>query len=155
MRRVRLWAAAGIAVLMAVGLLVVQQGNVEAKKPAPACTLKTLQGRYLFALHGTLLPPVFGITKPTESDAVGMHFFNGDGTGKDLLTFRLDGQTVFENQVAPFTYTVNPDCTGSLSVKDGPTFGMFIAPDGDSFAEVATAPPGNQVSDIARRVSLK
>lgn len=155
MPRVRLWAAIGIAVFITAGLLVAQRGYAEARAPAQQCSLKTLQGRYLFALHGTLLPPVFGITKPSESDAVGMHILNGDGTGQDILTFRLDGQTVFENQVHPLTYTVNPDCTGSFSVKDGPTFGVFIAPDGASFAEVSTAPPGNQVSDIARRVAPK
>ena len=30
---------------------------------------------------------------------------------------------------------------------------VFIAPDGESFAEISTAPAGNYVSDIARRVS--
>lgn len=155
MKRMGLWAVIGIGLVVTIGFFSVQLGYAGQHESEPTCSLKTLKGRYLFALHGTLVPPVFGITKPTESDAVGMHIFNGDGTGKDILTFRLDGQTVFENQVAPFTYTVNPDCTGSFSVTDGPTFGMFIAPNGDSFGEVSTAPPGNQTSDIARRVSLK
>jgi hypothetical protein len=155
MKRIGLWAAIGIGIFIAVGLLTVGRGYAEEKGHEQTCTLKTLKGRYLFALHGTLLPPVFGITEPTQSDAVGMHIFNGDGTGKDILTFRLGGQTVFENQVFPLSYTVNPDCTGSFSVTDGPSFGMFIAPNGESFAEISTAPPGNEVSDISRRVSLK
>src|SRR5215207_2860768 len=142
MKRVALWMVIAIGICITVGLLTVGRGYAEDKAHEPTCSLKTLKGRYLFALHGTLLPPVFGITEPTESDAVGMHIFNGDGTGKDILTFRLGGQTVFENQVAPFSYTVNPDCTGSFSVADGPTFGMFIAPDGESFGEISTAPPG-------------
>ena len=154
MKRVGLWAV-GIGLVITVGLLTVGQGYAKDKDRVPTCSVATLKGRYLFALHGTLLPPVFGITKPTESDAVGMHILNGDGTGRDILTLRLDGQTVFENQVFPLTYTVNADCTGSFSVTDGPTFGLFIAPNGDSFAEISTAPQGNEVSDIARRVSSK
>jgi hypothetical protein len=133
----------------------VQHGYAEEKEHAPTCTLKTLQGRYLFASPGTGLPPAFGITEPTPSDAAGFHLFNGDGTGTDILTFRLGGVTVLENEVTPITYTVHADCTGSFTVPNGPSFGLFIAPNGESFAAVATAPDGNQGSHIARRVSRK
>jgi hypothetical protein len=154
MKRVGLWAI-GIGLVVTVGLLTVEPGYAEEKEHEPTCTLKTLKGRYLFALHGTLLPPAFGITEPTPSDAAGFHIFHGDGTGTDIVTFRLGGVTVLENEVAPLTYTVNADCTGSFTVTNGPSFGIFIAPNGESFAEISTAPPGNEVSDIARRVSRK
>jgi hypothetical protein len=71
------------------------------------------------------------------------------------VTFRLGGVTVLENQVTAITYTVNEDCTGTLTVAGGPSFGLFIAPNGDSIATIATAPQGNQASDISRRVSSK
>jgi hypothetical protein len=114
-----------------------------------------LKGRYLFSLTGTLLPPAFGVTEPTPSAAAGFHIFNGDGTGSDIVTFRLGGVTVLENSVAPLSYTVNADCTGSFTVQGGPSFGLFIAPDGQSFAEISTAPQGNQVSDVSRKVAPK
>jgi len=136
-----------------VGVLAVGPGYSEGKEAT--CTLKTLKGRYLFSLHGTLLPPAFGVTEPTPSDAAGFHIFNGDGTGTDIVTFRLGGATVFSNSVTPISYTVNADCTGSFTVLNGPSFGIFIAPDGESIATISTAPPGNEVSDIARRVSGK
>ena len=151
MRRVGPWAVLGIGMFITLGLLTVEPGYAE-----PRCTLKTLTGRYLFSLTGTLLPPAFGVTEPTPSAAAGFHIFNGDGTGKDILTFRLGGVTVLENEDAPFNYTVNADCTGSVTVNPpGPSFSIFIAPDGESFAEISTAPQGNQVSDIPRRVSPK
>jgi hypothetical protein len=136
-----------------VGLLAAGPGYSEAKEAT--CTLKTLNGRFLFSLHGTLLPPAFGVTEPTPSDAAGFHIFNGDGTGTDIVTFRLGGVTVLENETNSLSYTVNEDCTGSFTVLNGPSFGIFIAPDGESIATISTAPPGNEVSGISRRVSGK
>jgi hypothetical protein len=153
MMRVGRWATISrIGIFVIVGLITVEQGYAEDK--GHACTLKTLKGRYLFALNSTLLPPAFGVAEPTPSSAAGFHVFNGDGTGMDIVTFRLGGVTVLENSVAPISYTVNSDCTGSYTVQNGgPSFGLFIAPDGESIAAISTAPPGNGGSDISPRVS--
>lgn len=75
------------------------------------------------------------------------------------MTVRINGITVLENQVFPLTYKVNADCTGSVSVDPdgdppGPSFNIFIAPNGESIAEIA-ADPGNYVSGIDQRVSRK
>ena len=78
----------------------------------PRCTLKTLKGRYLFADKGTILPPAFGVTGPTPGANAGFHIFNGDGTGTDIVTLRVNGVTVLRNAVVPTSYTVNADCTG-------------------------------------------
>ncbi len=107
-----------------------------------------------------LLQDVLAITRKvklelTPVNAAGFHIFNGDGTGTDIVTFRLGGTTVFSNSVIPITYTVNADCTGSFTVLDGPSFDLFIAPDGESIASISTAPPGNEGSGIARRVASK
>ena len=127
-----------------------------AKDSAPPCTLKTLKGRYLFAEKGTILPPAFGVTVPTIGADAGFHLFNGDGTGTDIVTFRINGVTVIRNAVAPISYTVNADCTGTITVliPGGPTFDMFIAPSGDSIATIA-ADPGNYGAGISQRVSAK
>ena len=118
------------------------------------CTLATLKGRYLFADAGTLYPPAFGVMQPTPAADAGFHLFNGDGTGADTVTFRVGGAIVLENVVAPISYTVNADCTGSITVLGGPSFGIFIAPDGEAIASIATD-PGNYVTSINRRVSRK
>jgi hypothetical protein len=119
------------------------------------CTLATLQGRYLFAESGMLLPPAFGVAAPTQAADAGFHIFNGNGTGTDTVTFRVGGNIVLENVVSPFVYTVNSDCTGTLTVLNGPSFDIFPAPDGREFAKIATAPAGNYAVSIDRRVSRK
>ena len=155
MNRVGLWAAIGIGIFITVGLITMEPGYAEEKEDEPTCTLKTLKGRYLFAASGTLLPPAFGVTEPTPGADAGYHIFNGDGTGTDTVTVRVGSEIVLENFVTPISYTVNADCTGSYTVPNGPSFDLFIAPNGEAIARIATAPPGNYVSSIDRRVSRK
>ena len=152
MKRVGLWMAIGIGIFISGGLLTVEPRYAEGKEQM--CTVKTLKGRYLFALNSTLLPPAFGVTEPTPSSAAGFHVFNGDGTGTDVITGRVGGQIVLENVVSPISYSVNADCTGSLTVVGGPTFGLFIAPDGESLASITTDPGGTGAS-VHRRVSRR
>jgi hypothetical protein len=156
MKRVGLWAAIGIGIFITVGLLTVEPRYAEEKEHEPTCTLKTLKGRYLFADKGTILPPAFGVTGPTPGANAGFHLFNGDGTGTDTVTFRVNGVTVLKNQVVPISYTVNADCTGTITVliPGGPSFGIFIAPNGEAIATIATD-PGNYGSSIDQRVSSK
>ncbi len=122
----------------------------------PTCTLKTLKGRYLVADKGTILPPAFGVTGPTPGANAGFHIFNGDGTGTDIVTLRVNGVTVLRNAVVPTSYTVNADCTGTITVlvPGGPHFDIFIAPSGEAIVLVGTD-PGNYVTSIDRRVSDK
>ena len=121
------------------------------------CTVATLKGRYLFAFSATLLPPAFGVTQPTPSNAAGFNILNGDGTGSDTVTLTIGGHIALQNVVVPTSYTVDADCTGVLTVlvPNGPSFDLFIAPDGEQFASIATGPPGNGGSDISRRVSRR
>lgn len=155
MKRVGLWAAIGIGIGIAVGLIPMEPGYAAEKEHEPTCTLETLKGRYLFANSGMLLPPSFGVTEPTSAaNAAGFFLFHGDGTATTIATARINGETVLENAVIDSSYTVNPDCTGTYTVPNGPSNGMFIAPNGEAIAFIGTD-PGNQVSYIARRVSRK
>ena len=141
--------------LLGAGSSAWADDGVEGKNEPP-CTLKTLKGRYLVADKGTILPPAFGVTAPTFGTNAGFHIFNGDGTGTDIVTVRINGQTVLKNAVVPTSYTVNADCTGTLKVlvPGGPSFDIFIAPSGKEIALVGTD-PGNYATSIDRRVSLK
>lgn len=159
MKRVGLWAAMGIGLCLSVELLSVAPAYTGEREREPTCTLKTLQGRYLFSQPGMALPPFLGITELTPVNAAGFHIFNGDGTGQDIVTVRVGGETFLENAHVPFTYTVQADCTGSYTTQapqgPSPSFGLFIAPDGESIAVITTGPDGNQASDISRRVSRR
>jgi hypothetical protein len=151
MKRVSILAI-GIAVAVSLGLFTVERGSANGEKPT--CNLATLKGRYLFATYGTLLPPALGVKEPTPGASAGFHIFNGDGTGTDIVTVRVGGKIVLNKVAAPISYTVNADCTGSYTVQvpDGPSFELFIAPQGEKFAIIATAPEGNYVSTIDERV---
>jgi len=152
MKRVGVWAV-GIGLVVAMGLLTIGQGYAKDKHDKGTCSLATLKGRYLFAASGTILPPAFGVTEPTPGADAGYHVFNGDGTGTDIVTVRVGSTVALENFVTPTHYTVNANCTGVLSVPNGPSFDLFIAPNGDFLSTISTAPPGNYVSRIEQRVS--
>lgn len=155
----RLANAAGIVAIAALSLSSALAASDEQASQEPdghrVCTLATLKGRYLFAASGVLLPPAFGVALRTQAADAGFHIFNGDGTGTDTVTLRVGGKVVLENAVMPTLYTVNSDCTGTITVVNGPSFDIFIAPDGSEFAEIATAPSGNYPAAIDRRVSHK
>jgi hypothetical protein len=156
MKHAKPWTI-GIGLVATVGLLTVKQGygQEEEKGHVRTCSLETLKGRYLFASSGTVLPPAFGVTEATPGADAGYHTFNGDGTGTDTVTVRIGTKVVLENFVTPITYTVKADCTGTYTVPNGPSFDLFIAPNGEAISRIATAPPGNYVSSIDPRVSRK
>jgi hypothetical protein len=151
--KIRVALAAGLVAIAGLSL----SGTLAASNDdgPRGCTLATLKGRYLFATSGTLLPPAFGVTKPTPFNAAGFDIFNGDGTGTETLTLTIGGEIAVEHSVGAFVYTVNPDCTGSYTAVGGPSFDLFITLDGEQFAIIATAPPGFADSHIEWRVSRR
>jgi len=140
MRRAGL-SVIGVGALVGVGLFTVERVYAGENDHPTKCTLATLNGQYLFAGPDTLLfPPAFGVTTPSVSASAGYHIFNGDGTGTDFVTFTVNG--INQNVPSPVatTYTLNPDCTGTFSVHNGPNFGIFVAVDGSELSQVATDP---------------
>jgi hypothetical protein len=135
MKRVRLWAMKiGLMICLGIGTVELgYAGENEAK-----CTLATLKGQYLFAGSGTLFPPAFGVTAPSVENSAGYHIFNGDGTGMDFVTFTVNG--VDQNVPSPvrIKYTLNSDCTGTLSVENGPNLDIFVAVDGSQLSTINT-----------------
>jgi hypothetical protein len=116
-------------------------------------TIEGARWRYLFAGQGTLLPPA--VTQATPGAHAGFHLFNGDGTATEVVTFNIGGFTALDNAVIPFQYTVNADRTGSYSLPSGLSVDLFIAPDGEEFTSILTAPLGSVLTTIDRRVPRK
>jgi hypothetical protein len=144
MKHAGLWAI-GIGVLVSVGPLAVEQGY--AGENEGKCTLATLNGQYLFNGTGTLFPPAFGVTSVSTGTSAGFHIFNGDGTGMDYVTFSLNGIDQNVSSPTPITYTLNPDCTGTLQVPSGGLdFDIFVAVDGSALTVIGTDPPGDAIS---------
>jgi hypothetical protein len=155
MRRRGLWQA-GVIVLVVgvVGVLVVGTGfaNDEDANDKDAsgakCSKATLKGRYLFAYDG-----VFG-NKQAPLAVAGQQVFNANGTQHGLASFNAKGK-VFSNQRFSGTYSVNADCSGTITT-DGRRSDMFIAPGGGMFTWVYSDPgfvaSGPEVRVRAKRV---
>jgi hypothetical protein len=135
-------SAVSIGVLVSVGLLAVEHGYADENDRTTKCTRATLKGRYLFAGTGTRLPPA--VEEPTPTASAGYHIFNGDGTGTDFVTFVINGNVVPVPSPSPVTYTLNSDCTGTLTVVNG-----------EELATINTDPGVVNVNGPSRRVGPK
>ncbi len=55
--------------------------------------------------------------------------FNGDGTTvNEFGTVNIGGTIIIDVTGPGGTYTVAADCTGTLSIPDGPSFNMYVGP---------------------------
>ncbi len=91
-----------------------------------ACGVHMLRGLYLFTVDG-------GYTKIGENllptGVMEGKRFNGDGTFiNDFGTVNIGGSIIFDTTGGVGTYTVAPDCTGTLSATGGPSFNMYVGP---------------------------
>jgi hypothetical protein len=134
MKRATLWAI-GVSLALSGGMAQGYAGEKEDK-----CTLATLNGQYLFAGPATLFPPAFGVTAPAIAASAGFHIFSGDGTGTDFVTLTVNGVNQNVPSPVPITYTLNPDCTGTYSVQNGPSLIIFVAIDGSALTVIEATP---------------
>jgi hypothetical protein len=131
MKRIGPWAI-GIGMLVSVGSAAVGQAR-EA-----TCSVATLRGLYMFAqsgyttVQGSLLP----------QGVAGKAVFHGNGAFESLATISVGG-VIIQDDAAPGTYIVNPDCTGTVTVlMKAPVpdvhLDIFIKPDGSQFFTIET-----------------
>jgi len=88
------------------------------------CGVHTLRGSYLFATHGWNI--VGGVAQP-KAIVEGIDF-NGDGTlVSPFATVSING-TIIRSSGSVGSYTVEPNCTGTLTFTGGPSFDIFVKP---------------------------
>ena len=106
-------------------------------RPAASCGLHTLRGSYVFDAHGWNI--VGGVAQP-KAIVEGIDF-NGDGTlVSPFATVSING-TIIRSSNSPGTYTVNEDCTGTLTFTGGPSFDIFVQHgDGKQLWMIQTGP---------------
>ena len=149
--------AIGLGLLTSVGLPNLESAYAGENDHPGKCTLETLNGQYLVAANGSLIPPVplFSIpaeTPPLVTAAAGYSIYSGDGTGTDWVTFTVNGINQDVTSPTPTKYTLNPDCTGTRTVlPSGPHFDIFVAVDGSGLTAVITD-QGFAASESDRRV---
>ena len=89
------------------------------------CSVGTLKGLYLSSWDGYAN---FGGSLVPKTVMEGKRF-NGDGTFlNDFGTVNIGGTTILNTGGLGGTYTVAADCTGTLSVGNGPGLNMYIGP---------------------------
>jgi len=110
-----------LAVTMAPGTSATARAAADGR----VCSVGTLKGLYLSSWDGYAN---FGGNLVPKTVMEGKRF-NGDGTfSNDFGTVNVGGTTIIDTTGAGGTYTVAPDCTGTLSVPNGPSFNIYVGP---------------------------
>ena len=150
MRRRRSWLI-GVGLLVALGCLSLPWGRAAQAEDLLECSLATLRGTYIFGYEGFNLEN--GMPIPVAF--AGQEVYYGDGTMTGVYSASVNGQ-ITRNIPYTGTYTVNGDCTGTLTTTEEiGTFhyDQFVGPKGDEFSWVATD-PGIVAAGFERRVSV-
>ena len=110
-----------LAATMAPGTSATARAAAETR----VCSVGMLRGLYLWTfdgytdLGGGLLP---------KAVLQGLRF-NGDGTTFNPFgTVNIGGTIIIDATGGVGTYTVAADCTGTISIIDGPSFNIYVGP---------------------------
>jgi hypothetical protein len=118
------------------------------------CSDSTLRGLYVFNATGFNI--VAGVAVPKA--IVEFIRFNGDGTlTVPAATRSVNGVIARSPANGVGTYTVTPDCTGSVTFgPPGPTFDVFVAPRGTKTRMIQITDPtqaGAVLQGIVERIA--
>ena len=92
---------------------------------AQGCSVGMLRGLYLWTFEG--YSDLGGNLVP-RAVMQGLRF-NGDGTTFNPFgTVNVGGTIIIDVTGGVGTYTVAADCTGTLSITDGPSFNIYVEP---------------------------
>jgi hypothetical protein len=87
--------------------------------------MQTLRGLYLWTFDGYAN---LGVNLVPKAVMQGLRF-NGDGTTFNPFgTVNIGGTIIIDATGGVGTYTVAADCTGTISITDGPSFNMYVGP---------------------------
>jgi hypothetical protein len=114
----RIFVAAALGVLLAVVSVLVVSKSPVTKATATVhadgggvCSLAAVAGNYGFTLSGTIILPTGGV----PAGAIGRATLGADGGVSGTEARNVGGS--FANERFTGTFTVNPDCTGTTTVK--------------------------------------
>jgi hypothetical protein len=118
-----LFACALVSLVAAIA-----QGTYATAGPAPdaqVCSVGMLRASYIWTFDG--YTRLGGVLVP-KAVMQGLQF-NGDGTTYNTFgTVNIGGTIIVDATGGVGTYTVAADCTGTLSITNGPSFNMYIGP---------------------------
>jgi hypothetical protein len=123
-------------------------GSALADSRALGCGVYSLRGSYVFTAHGWNI--VGGVAQP-KAIVEGINF-NGDGTlVSPYATVSING-TILHSSGSLGTYTVNADCTGTLSFTGGPSFDISVDVSGRQLWMIQTGPGSPVFEGMVTRV---
>lgn len=131
--------------LAVAATLVVLMTTSKSKHGVPVvyaqsgCSVATLTGNYAFSNPGFTTPnkSISGSEDPFA--AVGVLTFDGAGNISTNFTLAFKG-AISPGQTGSGTYTVNSDCTGSISLPTVVNFNMVIIGGGTEIFGIETTP---------------
>jgi hypothetical protein len=132
-------------VCLAAAMALSTPATVRAAAPdAQGCSVGMLRGLYLWTFdgYGTL-----GGNLVPKAVMQGLRF-NGDGTTFNPFgTVNIGGVVIIDAGGASGTYTVNPDCTGTLTPAPGisPTFNIYVGPGAQQVWTLELSPNPNGI----------
>jgi hypothetical protein len=135
------------AAALAVGLAIPSAASATADDVV-TCGLRTLRGVYEF--HASGLNIVNGVAVPKA--IIETVVFDGrGGVLTPAVSLSINGNIIQPPQGNPGVYTVDADCTGTLTFADGPMFDLHIAPNGKRLTMLQTN-PGTVMQGAAEKV---
>jgi hypothetical protein len=114
------------------------------------CTDSTIKGTYAFTVHGQILTP----NGPIPIEGLAKTTFDGSGNLTQVDTIADNGIVSVIWRHGAGTYTVNSDCTGTMTIfdQDLPPLHLtiLISQSGDHIRAVVTDPGFSTTSDADR-----
>ena len=149
--------AVGCALVCLAATMALGPGTsatAQAAADARVCSVGMLRGLYLWTFDAQ--GPVDGNFVPTAV-MQGLQF-NGDGTTYNAFgTVNIGGTIIFDATGFSGTYTVNPDCTGTLSPAPGiaPTFNIYVGPGAQQVWTIQSGPDGSGIPGVSRGTAVR
>jgi hypothetical protein len=122
---------------------------------AATCNNATLTGSYgVITALGLNTPGQVNAFLPLGPDipsaVVGVVTFDGTGSFTDIHTLVVNG-VIFPGLSRPGTYTVNSDCTGSMSNDHGINFNIVVVSGGTEIFGIVTNPSFTATFDAKKQ----
>jgi len=131
------FACALVCLAAAIALAPGTSTTARAAADARVCSVGMLRGLYLWTFDGFAN---FGGNFVPKAIMQGLRF-NGDGTTFNPFgTVNIGGTIIIDATGGVGTYTVAADCTGTLSITDGPTFNIYVGPGAQQVWTLETSP---------------
>jgi hypothetical protein len=124
-------------VILAVAMAVIGLAGVARADDHAVCSVATLRGPHLFTASGYNI--VGGVVQPKA--IIEVIRFDGNGSlTVPVATVSINGTIVHPPPNGTGTYTISPDCSGTLLFSSGQSFDLYVAPGGREFSMIQTNP---------------